>query len=237
MKKFIFSLFLSFPIFLAINVSANANVICQPIYGGGETCIQIGNVFIDKTVQNPHSSSFVDNLEVNDPKYTPSSSVSFRISVTNKGGSAISKVIVKDIFPQFVNFVSGPGNFDANTKTLSFDVNNLKTGESRTFTLQGKIASSDQFPSSQEIICVVNQAMATSDDGQQSSDNTQFCIEKPVLGVTKGGLKVAPAPSITTMPATGPEMLSLLGLIPTGFLGFILRKKSFKKTAIVGGEK
>ena len=78
--------------------------------------------------------------------------------------------------------------------------------------------------------------MATSDNNQQSSDNSQFCIQKPVLGETKGGLKVFPAPSVTTTPPTGPEMLPLIGLIPTGVLGFILRKKSYKNK-FGGGEK
>ncbi len=40
---------------------------CQAIYGGGQTCIQVGNVVINKTVKNPKTGSFVDNLNVNDP--------------------------------------------------------------------------------------------------------------------------------------------------------------------------
>src|SRR3989344_1052804 len=122
MKKFILSLFLSSVLFFAVSVSANADSSCQPIYGGGETCVQVGNVFVNKTVQNPQSNSFVDNLGVNDPKYSPSSNVTFHITVTNNGGNTISKITVKDILPQFVNFVSGPGSFDSNSKTLTFEL-------------------------------------------------------------------------------------------------------------------
>jgi len=111
----------------------------------------------------------------------------------------------------------------------------LTAGESKTFTVTAKTADQGQIPSDQGITCVVNQVMATSDNGQQSSDNSQFCIQKPVLGETKGGLKVFPAPAITTTPATGPEMLPLIGLIPSGALGFLLRKKSYKNNE--GGEK
>lgn len=212
---------------MAMSVSANADVSCQPIYGGGETCIQVGNVFINKTVQNPQTGSFVDNLGVNDPKHSPSSNVTFQITVTNNGGNTISKVTVKDILPQFVDFVSGTGNFDSNSKTLTFEVGDLKAGESRTFTVVGKTQTQDKF--SQGITCVVNQSTANN-NGQESSDNAQFCIEKPVLGevTTKGGLKVFPSQPVTKAPATGPEMLGLLGLIPSGALGFYLRKRASK---------
>jgi uncharacterized repeat protein (TIGR01451 family) len=188
----------------------------------------VGPVTINKTVKNPKTGAFVDNLGVNDPKHSPSSTVTFNLTVTNTGDNNISKTTVRDIFPQFVDFVSGPGSFDANTKTLSFEVKDLKAGESRKFTVQGKTANTNQLPSAQGISCVVNQATATSDNGQQSSDNSQFCIEKPVLGVTKGGLKVAPAPSMAVTPPTGPEMLPLIGLVPSAIAGFFLRRKASK---------
>ncbi len=235
MKRLLFSIFAVAILYLVSALSAKAEVSCQPIYGGGQTCIQVSQVAINKTVENPQTGAFVDNLGINDPRYSPSSTVTFRIIVTNTGNTDTSKVTVKDIFPQFINFVSGPGSFDANTKTLSFEVDNLSAGASTTFTVSGKTADANQFPNSQGITCVVNQAIATANNGQQSSDNSQFCIEKPVLGVTKGGLKVLPAPSIAETPATGPEMLPLIGLIPTGLIGLILKKKS--KITFQGGEK
>ncbi len=237
MNKFLFSIFSLTVLCLLIALPAKADVSCQPIYGGGETCIQVGQVTIAKTVQNPTTGSFVNNLGVNDPKFSPASTVTFHLTVTNTGGTSISKVDVSDIFPQFVDFVSGAGSFDANTKTLSFEVDNLNAGETRIFTVQGKTASADQFPVSQGITCVVNQATAVSDNGQQSSSNSQFCIQKPVLGTTKGGLQVLPAPSVTTTPPTGPETLPLIGLIPAGLAGFIFRKKSYKNIVMSGGEK
>ncbi len=214
---------------------ALADTGCQPVYGGGQTCIQIGNILIHKTVQNPQTGAFVNNLNINDPKFAPASSVTFNITVTNTGSSTINKTTVKDTLPQFINFVSGPGNFDSNTKVLTFDAGNLTAGESRTFTIVVKVTDEGQLPSNQGITCVVNQALVTSENGQQSSDNSQFCIQKPVMGETKGGLKVFPAPVVTTTPPTGPEMLPLIGLIPTGVFGFILRKKSYKN--LEGGEK
>jgi uncharacterized repeat protein (TIGR01451 family) len=236
MNKIFLSVFaLAIFILMASAQGALANTACQPIYGGGQTCVQVGNVVINKTVQNPQTAAFVDNLNINDPKFAPASSVKFNITVTNTGSSAIAKTTVKDTLPQFVNFVSGSGSFDSNTKVLTFDVENLAAGESRTFTIAAKVTDSGQLPADQGITCVVNQALATSENGQQSSDNSQFCIQKPVLGETKGGLKVFPAPAVTTTPSTGPEMLPLIGLIPSAVAGFFLRRKSYRNRK--GGEK
>ena len=229
MNKFFLSVFaLAIFALMASTQGALAYTGCQPIYGGGQTCVQVGNVVINKTVKNPQTGSFVDNLSINDPKFAPASSVTFNITVANTGSSTINKVTVKDTLPQFVSFTSGPGSFDSNTKVLTFDVSDLKAGETKTFTIVAKITDAGQLPADQGITCVVNQALATAENGQQSSDNSQFCIQKPVLGETKGGLKVFPAPAITTTPPTGPEMLPLIGLIPTGLFGFLLRRKTSK---------
>lgn len=211
--------------------TVNADTSCQPIYGGGETCVQVGNLSIDKTVKNPSTGSFVDNLNINDPKYSPSSTVTFQITVTNTGSGNISKTTVKDTLPGYVTFVSGPGSFDADSKVLTFEINNLGAGKSQTFTLEAKTADQENLPTDQNVTCVVNQAKATSEK-MESSDNSQFCIEKsteetPKGGTTtKGGKKVFPAPKVVKTPDTGPEMLALVGLIPMGVGGLILRRKT-----------
>lgn len=231
MKKALpFSLLFS-AFFLLGALPAAADVICQPIYGGGETCVQKGNILINKTVANPKTGTFVDNLSINDDKFLQDQTVTFQLAVTNTGGTTLSTVNVKDVFPQFVNFVAGPGNFDPNSKTLTFALNNLNPNESRTFTLTAVIVNANELPADRGIVCVVNQAQASS-NGQLSSDNAQFCIQKQVLAAqvptTKGGLKVFAPQPVTTTPATGPEMLPLIGLIPTGLIGFFLRKKAAK---------
>ena len=229
MVKIFLSVFaLAIFILMASAQGVFADTACQPIYGGGQTCVQVGNVLINKTVQNPQTAAFVDNLNINDPKFAPAVAVKFNITVTNTGSSTINKTTVKDTLPQFVSFVSGPGSFDSNTKDLTFDVGNLAAGESRTFTIAAKVADEGQLSADQGITCVVNQALATAENGQQGSDNSQFCIQKKVLGETKGGLKVLPSPQITITPPTGPEMLPLIGLIPTGIFGFLLRRKATK---------
>jgi len=204
-----------------------SNSSCQPIYGGGQTCITTGNISINKTVLNPQTNKMVDSLSINDPKYKPGFITTFQITLTNTGNVNISRIKVADIFPQYINFSLGPGNFDNNTKALSFEVDNLTPNESRTFTILGRVADASQIPLGQGVICVVNQATATNMDNasQVSQDNSQLCIEE----AQPTGFPIFPTAKVTITPATGPEMFGLIALIPTGIAGWFLRKKSFKR--------
>jgi uncharacterized repeat protein (TIGR01451 family) len=228
LMKNIFNLVLTGAILSVVLVAPKtvlADTNCQQIYGGGQTCVQVGKVLLNKTVKNPNTNNFVDSLNINDPKYSPNQEISFNIWVKNESNNTVN-VTVKDILPQFLTFVSGPGSFDNNTRTLTYDVNDLKVNETRTFTVKAKVVSSDQIPTPNGSICIVNQAELISSDGQTAQDNAQFCIQTKVAGATtKGGLPVMPVPVITTTPPTGPEMLPLFALIPTGIAGFILRRK------------
>lgn len=212
--------------------SAYAEISCQPIYGGGQTCVTSENILVDKKILNPKTNVLVDNLGINDPKFDPDTVVNFQISVKNTGNNLLNKVDVKDIFPQHLNFFGGPGNFDPNTKELTFSIENLKPNEIKTFTVLGKIVDAAQLQISQGVVCVVNQVQAvnSANTSQVSQDNSQFCIEKKVLGETaKGGFPVLPIKPTGTSPSTGAESLALFSLIPTGITGWFLRKYSFKK--------
>lgn len=202
------------------------NVICNPTYGGGNECNPAYKVTINKTVANPSTGDMVDNLTVNDPKYSPDSVVTFQIIVTNTGNTDIDKVTVQDIFPQYVRFNSGAGNYDSEKKTLSFDVTNLKAGESKSYTVTGKTASADEMPADKAITCVTNQSVVYF-KGMSMQDNASFCIQKQVV-TSKGGLTVYPAPKLTATPGTGPESLPIIGFIFSAISGFFLRKNQDK---------
>lgn len=230
MKNFLITIlfFTVYTLFFVPVVSADT--VCQPIYGGGQSCVQTGNVLINKTVADPKTGAFVDNLGINDNKFAQDMAINFQITITNTGNTVVSKITIKDIFPRFVDFVAGPGNFDGNSKTLSLDVSNLNPNESRNFTITGKIVSADKLPD-QTIDCEVNQALASIDSNTTSQDNSQFCIQKQAIQTgqnpttTKGGLKVFTPGQVATTPSTGPEMLPLLALIPTGLAGIFLKRK------------
>lgn len=226
MKTFAFIAFaITSFLLLAQPVSADTGYGAPCVSTYGNPCNVSENILVNKAVQNPANGDFVDNLGTNDPKFGPLQTVTFRITVTNTGNTTLSDVKVVDTLPNFVTFVSGAGNFDANTKKLTFHVLDLKAGEARQFTLVVKTVAANELSNSQGITCVTNTVIATKGD-MESTDNTQFCIQ--TQATTKGGLPVFPAPKVTTTPATGAESTLLFGLIPTVLTGFALRKKAGK---------
>ena len=232
MKKLFTLLILGAILFAFKPTVASAD--CSALYGGGESCSTIYNYTIQKYVQVPGKTGgeYVTNLSINDPKYSPSQNVSFQIVVKNTGGQTIPTINVVDTFPQFVTYVSGPGSFDTNTKTLSFTVSNLEAGKAMTYTVVGKISDANLMPADQGTVCLINAVQGTDNNGAVSSSQSQFCVQKTVLGTTPN---VLPGTVITSTPATGPEMLPLLALLPGGLGGLILRKKSNSMNK--GGEK
>lgn len=258
MKKLFLSTIFLFSVFsfMFYVPAANAAVSCQPIYGGGQSCIQVGPVYIKKLVSHPKTGSFVDSLDQNADKFSPDQSLSFQITVTNTGTTMLPKVTIKDTFPREVKDINGPGALDTANKILTYELSNLNPGESRTNTISAKIISAGELADG--ITCAVNQSTAAA-ESESSQSNVKFCIQKLAIGapgvviaptaapgvtgvpvtpaegakgapitpaVTKGGKVVFPAPAVTITPPTGPEALALLGLLPTGALGYFLRKKS-----------
>ena len=123
-----------------------------------------------------------------------------------------------------MTFVSGPGKFDANTKTVTYTLKDLKAKESRTNDLVVKVVAENDLPIQNGEVCAVNQSFVSA-DSMSDQDNATFCIEKKKV-VTKGGLPVKPAPPIKEAPPTGPEMAALFALIPVGLSGLLLRRKT-----------
>ncbi len=202
---------------------------CKPIYGGGENCLAQNNIVVDKKVQSPKSLNFVDNLNENDPKYRAGETINFQLSITNKSGKTLSGIEVSDNLPRLLTYTSGPGSFDTKTRTLTFKFDGLKNNETRRFTLVGKITNTINLNT-----CVVNHVRVKA-GSVTADDNSNFCLEKSVcdddslVGRTKGGFPVKPAPkNLSQTPATGSELLPLLSLIPLATAGLYLRKRTGK---------
>lgn len=204
---------------------------CQAVYGG-QSCTS-SNFTINKLVQVPGKGggNFVDNLGVNDQRFSPSQTINYQLIVTNTGSNTIGTLNITDTFPQFINFVSGAGSFNSNTKTLTFTINNLGGGQSQTFNLQAQTANSATIPMG--VTCVVNQASVNDNNGNTASDSSQACIQNGV-NPTPTPI-ILPPTTVKTTPSTGPEMLPLLALIPGALGGLVLRNKS--KKAMIGGNK
>lgn len=221
---------------------------CTPIYGGGQSCPEY-SFSLQKFVQKPGKGGgeFVNNLSINDPKYSANQNVTFQVTIKNTGTKRVPNITIADVFPKYLSFVSGPGNFNSKSNTLVFGVSGLNEGQEATYTIVGKIADTNNLPNDSGVICQINQAIGTDSSGAVNKASSQFCIQKDVLGTqetsststvntTKGGLKVMATPELTTTPATGPEMISLAFIIPTALGGLLLRRNS-KKSLNKGGEK
>lgn len=250
MKKLIALSLTSLAILGAATIVSADTTNCQPIYGGGSSCEQQGNISINKMVLDPSSDNskgsseaYVENLGVSDNRYSADENASFQVILTNTGNKTINSISVKDIFPQFVTFEKATiwdkdtkqekplsASFDSNSKTVTVTLDKLEPGEDKQQKLffRGKIVSSASLPNDTGINCVVNQAFATAEN-KTSQDNAQLCIQKDVLGATpttKGGLPVFPPTEVKKTPNTGAEAFALIGLIPSALAGFALRRKT-----------
>lgn len=214
-------------LFFAVPAVHAAGSNCQVIYGGGEVCPPNVQFSINKQVQRPgKGGDFVDNLNINDPKFGPAQAVNFQITVQNTGNQKITNIQVVDSLPNFLSFVSGPGNFDKNNKTLTYSIDSLDAGKSTTATVTFKTSAEKDLPADQGVTCVTNNVRATK-DATVVQDSSQVCIEKKVLAALPTP-QVFTAPPMKQTPPTGPEAIVLPLLGSTGILGFFLRRKASK---------
>lgn len=225
MNRVIFTFLAAFMfglIFQSNSTLASGN--CKPIYGGGEACLPQEDVLLDKKVQHPLSSEFVDSLGQKDAKYKSGEVINFQISITNQTGKNIS-VEVKDSYPTIVREISGPGETIDAKRSIAFKVVDLKPKETRKFVLIGKIGELGKDA------CFTNHVQIQFNNAR-IDDNSSFCVEAPSPTVptgtretTKGGLPVKKAPPMTQTPPTGPGMLSMVGLASAAGAGLFLRKR------------
>ncbi len=234
MNKVVFViLFAVFGLFFSGTVKAAEN--CIPIYGGGNNCLPQRQLIVDNKVQSPKTKNFVDNLSREQAEYLAGDTIKFQLTIINKGITTLSKVEVIDKLPALVQYTSGPGTYDAKSQTLRFNLDNLKQNETRKFIISGIVQNVSKNT------CSFNIVEAKSGN-IKADDNSNFCfwqsvcedgkVKKTTIAggnrtTTKGGFPVLEAPKvISKTPATGPELLPLISLIPIATAGFYLRKRS-----------
>lgn len=211
MKKLIlFSLFVFGFLFFVSSVKAD----CVGQYGQyGQTCNSY-NILVDKMVQKPGTSEYVDNLSVSDPRYKPSEYVMFKVTIKNTSTTTFGGMTAKDFVPDYLTPVEGPGTFDSSTRIISWDAGFFNVDEQKTWYFKMQVNSQANLPADQGLFCLVNKAQAWSNT-TADDDSSQFCIEKQVVGTTK-------------VPNAGPEMgLALMAIQLAGVgAGIYLRKRA-----------
>jgi len=127
---------------------------CVQQYGGGETCYE-GELRLDKVVKNPSSGTYVDNLFSSDPNFSADQEVWFKLNVKNTGSDDLNDVEVKDKFPSYILFVSGPGSWNDSDK-ITWKIDHLSPGESKDYEIKGQIVGENSLPTDSGTYCVTN---------------------------------------------------------------------------------
>ncbi|MBI3485359.1 DUF11 domain-containing protein [Candidatus Daviesbacteria bacterium] len=175
---------------------ADSGTTCTGQYGAyGATC-QTTSLSVSKLIKNPVTGELVDTLSSSGPHFLPEQTVNFRVTVKNTGNTDLTNIQVQDKFPDFTDFVSGPGSFDSNSRAENFSIDKLKPGEFRDFDIVGKIKNAASMATN-SLSCVTNFAQA-SVSNQNASDTALFCIENQILVTT------------TVLPRTGPADTALV---------------------------
>src|SRR3989344_2664135 len=186
MKKIFAFLFVVFS-FLAITVSVSAQ--CGGQY---QSPCQSYSILVDKMVQKPGTSEYVDNLSVSDPRYLPGSYVMFKVTIKNTSNTTLGGMTAKDFVPAYLTPVEGPGTFDSSARTVSWDAGSFAVDEQKTYYFKMQINSQANLPADQGLFCLINKAQVWS-NSITDDDSSQFCIEK----------QVAVPPKV---PSAGPEL-------------------------------
>lgn len=211
----LFSLFVFSFLFAVSTVKAD----CAGQYG--QPCNSY-SIVVDKMVQKPGTSDYVDNLSVSDPRYKPGEFVMFKVTIKNTSTTTFGGMTAKDYVPSYLTPVEGPGTFDSVNRVITFDAGAFAVDEQKTFYMKMQVDSQANLPADKGLFCVVNRAVASSNT-TSDEDSSQLCIEKQIPSV-KG------VSTVVTVPATGPEFgLVFLAIDFIGLgIGLKMRKNSKK---------
>ena len=192
MKKIIGSLLiLSALAFVTPRAFADSG--CNNVYGA--SC-PTGNISLDKKVRHPQSGEYLDTISSTDTTFLPEQEVKFKIDVKNTGSADLVDVWVDDKFPDFVEFVSGTGNYDKNTHKLWWKIDRINAGEVKSFEIRVKLKNASDLPN-MAITCMTNHSKAVKDH-MTAQDTASFCVQSKILGTT------------TELPKTGAGSFELL---------------------------
>lgn len=179
-------------------------------YGGGQPSYTI---MIDKMVATGQKTkggqqTFVDNLSSSDTKFAPGTRVEFQVKVKNTSNITLNDVKVQDVLPSYLDAFEGPGEYNTDTRTISWTYGELKSGEEKIERVLGQIKSQGELPADKSIVCQSNLSKVNVGTAYDE-DTAQFCIEKQVVGV--GGQPVKTTPEAGA-PLLAIGVLNLLGL-------------------------
>lgn len=176
-------------IFLLLNylatpmpAQAAGAVRCETFYGG-QRCVPVGQLQINKKVFDPSSKTFLDNLLPSGHRFVSGEEVTFTIDIKNVSEVTVSNITFTDTLPLFLTWSGG----DPLTSTIG----SLAPGQTISKTIRAKVTAATGA-------CAVNKAAAVSADSTDS-DTAQVCAALPPE-VPAAGPEVA---VLTLLPGLG----------------------------------
>lgn len=172
------------------------------------------SLMIDKTVGKPASNNTIEYVDNTDYKFASNGLINFQVRIKNISNKVLNNVKVIDYVPSYLEPTEGPGNYDVNSRQITFFIPELKVNEEKTYTIQMQVKSAEVLNTINEGACVPNKASIAADNAY-AEDTARFCVEKQVLGVSQ-------------VPATGPEhwIAVLIASITSLGIGTALKRQA-----------
>jgi hypothetical protein len=146
MKKLILSLMLLSALVFPAGVLADA-------YSQGEVNYQIS---IDKKIRPINDNNSYDNIGRDQKVFVTGDVMDFTILVENTGKDILYNLVVKDNYPIVNQIILAPSEIDRIHREVTWKIDSLAAGESRTFTLRAKVATNSASMSQTNVATVRN---------------------------------------------------------------------------------
>jgi uncharacterized repeat protein (TIGR01451 family) len=224
MKRIIISTLVVAAVYAALAAqTTNAQYGCNGQYGQYGGCTPTQNITINKLVgkETPDKygnkcenvPDYVENLSSTDPKFIAGNVVCFKLNVTNPSTVTLNNVKVVDYVPAYLEPVEGPGNYDSNSRQITFTIPQLQPNETKTNYVKMQVIDQSKLNAVNDGMCEYNKASAATESAY-NEDRAQFCVDKQVIGVTQ-------------VPSTGPEdwLPTLLASVSALGAGVYLKRK------------
>lgn len=167
MKKIILALALLTALVFPSGVFADA-------YSQGEVNY---NISIDKKIRPINDSNFYDNIGQDQKVFVNDDVIDYRIVVENTGKDILYDLVVTDYFPVVNQIILAPGEINKTNRQITWKIDKLAAGESKTFTVRAKVINSSTWKSQTNVVDVKN-------NNVYDKDTATFYLNGKVIPVT-----------------------------------------------------
>jgi len=159
------------------------------------------------------NSNEYDAIERETHLFDPDESLIYKLSVTNTGDEAAEGVVVVDQLPAYIRTMDG-------AEEKIFNIGTLVAGQTWTVQYTAKVLS--DLPQNDRT--QLNTARMTSDNANSGEDTAHIWINGPEILAAEVAAAVSAAP-VEELPASGPAVPVIFGLLSALPVGVFLRKK------------